>query len=559
MVIGQPVQFDRIPGLDCSSESEELAFLSSDEEIISAIRAASDQRTELPAAFVIDAHALSGLPSKILVSIPETVAAKSRCFSKDHDSICLHNASSDPKKAIEILALASNLTMAGWPCLVVISQFTESNPAATDSSIHRLAETRSFGFRLVQNTDRIEAIRSAVRVINSLQCVGGTRFTVAEKTTVEPCECPPADTFLRQWEMEEFEHDDVISTVHHRLQCSEVMHHFDLRHVFLRATTLTRLMATRSFEHHSCDAQILLLEDATLQRLLESAEISELYSFHAKPATWFHRADPWLIENGIETALSEGSVLAVDRQTGRVFGVYELRTRQSTRFETHCRLTNKHKGAFVIAAMESGYVEVYHNNNLLLWYDRYRWRHEPFLQLSKQLNWLKIEETHQQKILGAIALLMDNKESSILVFPAEKQPHADLEEHLQELRPELGFRQTPRAGDLNQSPENRPRTRASLNQRSLTELTALSLAAILRMDGAHVIKNGQITNAAEQIVVKPKQPHSDALPTAEHQPGAGRAAANRLSREIDGCVVKVSASGELRIFRSRDHRSTPNQ
>jgi hypothetical protein len=150
--------------------------------------------------------------------------------------------------------------------------------------------------------------------------------------------------------MEEFEHDDVISTVHNSLQRSN-----DLRHVFLRATTLTRLMATRSFEHHSCDAQILLVEDATLQRLLESAEISELYSFHAKPATWFHRADPWLIENGIETALSEGSVLAVDQQTGRVFGVYELRTRHSTRFETHCRLTNKHKGAFVIAAMESGY------------------------------------------------------------------------------------------------------------------------------------------------------------------------------------------------------------
>ncbi len=539
-VIGTDNQYGSVPGL---SATDELNFVNACDEIKAAISKERLGSQDVTFGFVIDAFDVSGMILAIWQKAPESIATRGQELAQNVDTLRNLSEVSAQDRALEILGLAAHCSRSGWPCLIAIDLHAISKDNKSNDLMHKLAATRTLGFRLVAHDSRAEALRNAVTIVNSLQCLGAARFTVAESGNTLPFLCPDIETFLTQWEMEEFEHDDVIRSI----ECS-IGKKEPERQVFLRAATLIRLMATRSFEHHECNARILLTKEETLNELVAAKTLFELFDFCSPPTTWFHRADSWLLESGIETALSESSILAVDRETGRVFGVYELITSSSTRLESLSLLTKDLDFTVVIAAMKSGYVEVYHGNTLLLWYDRYRWRSEPFHGLRKRLKTINVAEAHVQKLLGAISTLMDNKESSILIFPDAALDQAKLEENLREMRAEIQFRAETQVKEHGVQGGTTPCVRAVLRQRGLDELTSFGLASVLRLDGAHVIRVDKITNAAELISLPQRGNDDGNNPPMRQQQGSGRQAAYQLSQAINGFVVKVSSSGELRIF-----------
>jgi hypothetical protein len=88
-------------------------------------------------------------------------------------------------------------------------------------------------------------------------------------------------------------------------------------------------------------------------------------------------------------------------------------------------------------------VEIHHQGALTFWYDRYRWRHDPFGQVRRRIHESGVlppgsEEQILEKICAAISILMDAQESSILVFVRpEHQPQ--LNSLLTPMRPMLGL------------------------------------------------------------------------------------------------------------------------
>jgi hypothetical protein len=399
-----------------------------------------------------------------------------------------------------------------------------------------------------------------VESVNALQCIGGKTFSTPLSSRAGSLVLEPLKNYIEQWEAEEFEEDEVIDAVRINAdKAAKAMNSppFDTQSILLRSATLARLLATRSFEHHGCNAIVVLADRESTDQLVDPNTKmlgKQVFNFQdqSRP-TWFHLGDPWLREDGIETALSSRSVLLVDLHSGQVLGVWELICQLETRFEilNHLTTSTNRCSVFALAALESGYVEIHHDGALKFWYDRYRWRHDPFGQMQRRIHQAgllpsdsKKQKEYLGKICAAVSILMDAQESSILVF-AHEHHQQRLNELLESMRPNLGLRHETDGTQIGKvsSP------RAQFRHGPLQEFSANTLASVFRLDGAHVISGGAITHAAQRIVLQKDQPKSS---SDSNDHGTGRKAAQSLAENIPGSVVvKVSSSGELRVYAAR--------
>ena len=202
-------------------------------------------------------------------------------------------------------------------------------------------------------------------------------------------------------------------------------------------------------------------------------------------------------------------------------------------------------------------MEIHHQGALTFWYDRYRWRHDPFGRMRRRILESHVlppgsEEQILEKICAAISILMDAQESSILVF-VRPEHQQKLNPLLTPMRPMLGLHKehglhegqgdTNTAAAVNDKQSSTPR--ATFTGGRLQDFLASTLASVFRLDGAHVICNGQITCFAHRIV--PPQP--PAQQSDSNDSGTGRKAAQQVAESVPGSVVvKVSSSGELRVY-----------
>lgn len=525
---------------------------------------------------IIDATGLSEAIQRELTESPETVCAFGLALHEDFRAtkqlpreLFALLKSSRPRA---LLSLAIMLSHRGHSCLVCINDPQTDNAfeLAMGRLLEKAANTSMLGFRIVVDKEMNSALTTAVRAMNSLQCIGGRSFATPTSGRSGSLVLERLLHYSEQWETEEFEDNTVIES--YRAILRQTFRADGLskeREVMLRAVTLARLLATRSFEHHGCNATILLMDRNDLASLAASeaddarnlataAKASlgaKIFNFETRSRpTWLHLADQWLVEDGIETALSDRSVLLVDIHTGRVLGVYELRTHTGTRFETLNRLTEGSHSTFAIAALESGFVEVHHAGSLKLWYDRFRWRYDPFGRLQRWIRRSRVlpaesEADNLEKICAAISILMDNRESSILIFTHDEQLQ-QLYTLLEPMRPQIGLDEGSAVGDYNHPARllgaAKSIPRSVLLSGPLQNFSASTLASIFRLDGAHVISGGRITHFAQRIVL-PKKPSNE--PGNTSVGGTGRAAAQCVADHVPGSVVvKVSSSGELRVY-----------
>jgi hypothetical protein len=521
-------------------------------------------------AVIIDASSESNEIARWLRDSPETVWAVGQHafqqFQESHRipaSLAIVNSDS---RSLRLLALAMLLSKSGFLCLLCLSQkaVADQTTLPIQKVLASAANTKSLGFRFVLGDSPESALETAVCSINSLQCVGGKAFSTPSSSRAGSLVLEQLKHYVEQWEAEEFEDDEVIDVIREKAEFQKKEDlAFNTRQVLLRSATLARLLATSSFEHHGCNATIVLADQAGITELTtqrESLPGRQIFDFqnHSRP-TWFHLADQWLREDGIETSLSSRSVLLVDILTGRVLSVWELNAPADTRFETLNQLTLS-KGShpvFAIAALESGYVEIHHQGALTFWYDRYRWRHDPFGRMRRRILESHVlprgsEEQTLEKICAAISILMDAQESSILVFVRpEHQPQ--LNSLLTPMRPMLGLHQehglhegqgdTNTAAAVNHKQSSTPR--ATFTGGRLQDFLASTLASVFRLDGAHVICDGQITCFAHRIVL----PVPPAQQSDSGGGGTGRKAAQQVAESVPGSVVvKVSSSGELQVY-----------
>jgi hypothetical protein len=420
-------------------------------------------------------------------------------------------------KALRLLTLAILLSKSGMLCLLCIGRDARDDyMEGLAGVLNRAANTRPLGFRFVLGDTPELALETAIRAVNALQCVGGRAFSTPSTSRGGLLVLEPIEHYSEQWEAEEFEEDEVIEAI--RAKVANVRKGAgvdrEAREVLLRSATLARLLATRSFEHHGCNATIVLADRERISELSVNSRLlgRQVFSFEtgSRP-TWFHLADPFLRD-----------------------------------------------GVFVLAALESGYVEIHHQQSLTFWYDRYRWRHDPFGQMQRRIKEAGVlpdgsSKQDLEKLCAAISILMDAQESSILVF-ARAEHLQQIEEVLKPMRPNLGLRGAAAwqlvSGNETESGKalvgKAEIPRVTFTSSPLQDLSASMLASVFRLDGAHVICDGRIIRLAERIVLSQEQPKplSDS-----NNHGTGRTAAQSLAERVRGSVVvKVSSSGELRVY-----------
>ncbi len=435
----------------------------------------------------------------------------------------------------DLLGLASAAASEGWPSVIVLGKLLASK---LSEEFNKQASFRRFAFRFV--ADQENPFRKAFAIVNAAQAVDATRFTVPFRDDTSNRFIAPDEMELcAQWETEEFEKDDVLQAVRHAFK--------DLpnpRQVFLRTICLARMLATRFFERRAVAVNVLLIDKPGYQTLKakkgEGLERDPLFSFEpsndddeAFRPVWFHFGDPILSDGGIETGLSRNLLIVVDRETGQVLGVHDPDQPPSTsRYEA---LTKLSKDSTIAAVLPEGYLEVYHQGQLFIWYDRHKYRLQPFHSLHKAfVDGAGYDvDVVTPKMLAAIALLMDRKESSIIVLCDA----ADLE-HVREAKIVEPMRAELSVGDT--STEH---TRIRLQMTRVADMSAESLATILRMDGAHFLVDAEFRLVAQHITD----------PTRATVPGhgSGRTAAATIAGKIRGTTIKVSSSGEIRVLRGQ--------
>lgn len=546
--------------------------LDASERFGNSLRSSQESDIASVVAVIIDATSESAVIAELMCCFPETVfAAGLRAFQNFRQGQKFPDRLDDmerPSKSLRLLAMAGMLSRMGFLCLLCLSR-KDVDAAATKTPLHRVltaaANTRSLGFRFVLGHSPELALQTAIHSVNSLQCVEGKAFSTPSSSRAASLVMEPFLHYVEQWEAEEFEEDKVIDAV--RANFAHLRKASDLPaeelEVFLRSATLARLLATRSFEHHGCNAIIVLADRTSISDLTSHPDSplgQEIFNFNTHPRpTWFHLADRWLQEDGIETALSSRSVLLVDVHTGQVLGVRELKSQSDTRFETLNQLTLSptHQLVFAMAALESGYVEIHHQGKLAFWYDRYRWRHDPFGRMGRRIREAGVmagdsEKQILEKICAAISILMDAQESSILVFILPEH-EKNLDSLFDPMRRMLGLQhesglQTGAADGHEPAAVRAPQksaSRALFTGQPIQSFLANTLASVFRLDGAHIISSGRIIRFAERIVLPPeKKRQSD-----PDDGGTGRTAAQHVAHTIPGAVVvKVSSSGELRVY-----------
>ena len=552
---------------DCPEESDVSRFFRE------SLNRSLDSDPASVIAVIIDATSEFKAISKWLCESPETVwGMVHRAFQHSQESTSvlrsLEQESSD-STALRLLALAGLVSKSGCLSLICLSRLDFGDQTEAERTLQALQKVvlppgrGALGFRFVVENSPELALDTAVRSVNALQCVGGKEFSTPSSSRHVSLVLEPLQHYEEQWEAEEFEEDEVIEAV--RAKVVEFPNGnllSNAREVLLRSATLARLLATRSFEHHGCNATIVLADKDGFSDLTGKAACPlsrEIFNFQTNSrSTWFHLADPWLREDGIETALSSRSVLLVDILTGRILGVWELNSQSDTRFEMLNRLTTGTQSGkvIVLAALESGYVEIHHRGSLAFWYDRNRWRHDPFGQMQRRILKAGVlptdSEENLEKICGAISILMDAQESSILVFIRDAQLQG-LSPLLKPMRQELVLRQervlsqdtADGTASADAQTANEIRLRAVLCGGQLKELSARTLASIFRLDGAHIIADGRIVRFAERIVLPSESEQS----SENGSGGTGRTAARWVAAHVPGSVVvKVSSSGGLRMY-----------
>lgn len=369
---------------------------------------------------------------------------------------------------------------------------------------------------------------------------------------------PDTKIILDQWIREEFENEKAIQEFKKMCEqlcaCISKAKEIDSEQIYrvmLYALSLARRLATRSFEGSECNTNLLLIPLNDLKKLPNKDLFGkEFFSFSSRNPkipddkefeyTFFHAADGEFLEADIELAQSSRLCMIVDLKKGAVRSIRQLSNSQCDSpvlsFKEFTSGTKGDDNRYVFLRLcPYGYVEVYFNGKMSLWYDRSQWQALPFESLAKRL-WGYYQ--HQDNdtagriplirlIISAISEVMDRRESSIIAFISPD----DLKGESLPITPM-------REGKVH---------RYALDEMKIDneKLSAHALAAILHLDGAHVIMHETLLKFSQEIQIKERK----ASP-ATHGPGTGRRRAKQLAEFIahPGFVVKVSASGTLKIF-----------
>lgn len=439
------------------------------------------------------------------------------------------------------LALAARVSKKGWVCVVVAKEETLPQLPTAIKELAKRPELR-FRFHFCKKVE--DGLKEAVSIVNAAQCLGVNSFSLVSNrySDYNPYLLPPLIDLNDQWEAEEFEDPMVLGCV-----CLD--NDIATRIIILRCLVLARLMSTRVYERRACDVTILLVSQPEYSNLRRNViEETALYRFESNKSNkcWFHMANPVLLDRVVECSLSHKSVMVVDMASGALLAVHELRKGMDTgrsRHETLCSLT-KDRSAFAVSSLPDGFVEVYRKGEMLMWYDRFRWRPRPFAAIMERLvTCMGDIDDVNSKIIAAFSKLMDQRESTIAAFlPATRV--SDMEDDTATL-PTLLPSVVSHIEHLRDG--NDGSNEGSLLESNVGNISSEGIASILRLDGAHIFAgfhetSVHIVRRAQRVKV------NQGLGV-----GTGRGAAFSLAGVIprNGFVVLVSSGGELTIFPGR--------
>lgn len=303
------------------------------------------------------------------------------------------------------------------------------------------------------------------------------------------------------------------------------------------AIRLARRMARWALEGDPYRCSVLLVTDEKLQELRSGAHhlLTRVLEIPKSVGFSFHNAGD--VREFAELAQADDLFLVVDVNHGTLCDIAVLSKGEYAE-SRHDRYSGLASSDSLLLHLREGFVELYGKCSLQLWHDGFRWHNQPF-KLWEFLadQHFKMEATEKlatiQKLTGAVAALMDQQLSSIIVFLNDM----DVDKFKGCIKPD--FRQNV----------------AHVSRLDVRNLRVGTLTSLMHLDGAHAItQKGRVLHLAQLIAVS-----EDTLPlTPSRWPirGSGTWAARWLSGQLPSSyIIKVSASGYIEFF--HEGRSYP--
>lgn len=314
--------------------------------------------------------------------------------------------------------------------------------------------------------------------------------------------------------------------------------------VVLAGLRLARRLSTRTFEGAPYECSILIGDAPKLQA---KRDYINVFSAPEDERAVFLNFNFWdEICDYAEMAQSLDLRLLVDYRTGQLVSIVHWSGTGETPVKgaRHLRFSDEATNGKLLIHVRGRFIEVYAHPDeraggkssrgetvMRLWFDGFRWRLRPFRYLKDKIQaHCKPDDDDAGLILeGAISIMLDRSESSIIVLAYQKN--------------EDEFKGLLDTGEL--STMRRATKGIAESGIAIADLTPSALAGILHLDGAHFIDESmKVQHVALQVQVKTED--------GVQHPGSGTATAQFLQNELEkSCVVKVSASGELKFFRPK--------
>lgn len=309
--------------------------------------------------------------------------------------------------------------------------------------------------------------------------------------------------------------------------------------VLLSFLRICRWIAKETNEGRPLSATFLLIEDCT------DANLSDIrnsfrhfglkcksffsgkavnYAFMRPTRIGLHRKQ--MLREIAEIAPHDEACLLVDMSTGMLRDVWSVQMYEPNRHD-RLQLISGISGA-VFSARPDGCVEIYADEELKLWFDRFEWNGLPFETLDFLCSdFFKEGKRAARRLVNIVASLLDENSSSILVLIDRRDAGVVVD-------------RTKSAGEHIKGVE-------------VTLDDPLNvLISVFSLDGAHFLaSDGSIPHIRRFCIL-----NSDGDSFRAGQSGSGGAAAKQLSKELpNSFIIKVSASGTLTIWKNGSKRN----
>jgi len=311
---------------------------------------------------------------------------------------------------------------------------------------------------------------------------------------------------------------------------------------------IARQMASWTLEGEAFRCSVLLISPQRYADLISnnnSPQLTRVLNF--KEPISFHLGNERNVRNMAELAQADDLFLIVNALDGCLHLIAGTKSRdeRSSRHRAYARLAKDSEG--LLLHVRDGFVEVYGGKKprLWLWHDRFHWVVLPFRTLRNILHKHFMSEhddatlmyEYTDMMIGAIASLMDSHQASIIVLLHDQDIEA-FETRTTPLREGFGEPSVPKD-------ENRAPLTIKINELPLETLTS-----ILHIDGAHAVRHNGTLNLKHlaRWIKVPQETHSSLFSPSGFTGTGTRASVDLSALLKESCVIKVSASGNMKFF-----------